>query len=245
MKTLILAVVLCAFGVTAQAAPALNVGAIYDYLDPGKTSYTKRIYNGGDSTAYVKVSVLEIHYKPDGSFTETPVKGLDAAGKGTGLIASPARLIIPVKGMQTTRLLFRGDRSEERYYRVRFVPVLPTKADEFSVDEADREKYNASMSAGINVMAGYGTVFFVRPANARFDSQINNSASRYTLNNQGNSTVLVDNFKDCPAQGGGECEPVKKHHVLPNKTFALDKIAGREYSFDLIEGTGKKSIVVE
>ena len=245
MKTLILAAVLSAFGAAANAAPALNVGTIYDYLDAKNSSYTKRIYNGGDSTAYVKVTVLEMHYKPDGSFTEVPVKGLDAAGKGTGLIASPARLIIPVKGMQPTRLLFRGDRSKERYYRVRFVPVLPTKADKFAVDEAGREDYNASMSAGINVMAGYGTIFFVRPTNAVFDSQINNSAKRYTLRNNGNSSVVLDNFKDCPVKGGGECKPVAKHHVLPQKTFTLDKVAGREYSFDLIEGTSKKSMVVE
>ena len=42
-------------------------------------------------------------------------------------MASPARLIVPAKGMQGTRLLHMGGRDTERYFRVRFVPVVPEK----------------------------------------------------------------------------------------------------------------------
>ena len=48
-------------------------------------------------------------------------------------MASPARLIVPANGMQGTRLLYMGERDRERYFRVRFVPVVPEKEDEFAV----------------------------------------------------------------------------------------------------------------
>ena len=50
-------------------------------------------------------------------------------------MASPARLIVPAKGMQGTRLLHMGERDTERYFRVRFVPVVPEKEDEFAVSQ--------------------------------------------------------------------------------------------------------------
>jgi hypothetical protein len=53
-------------------------------------------------------------------------------------MASPARLIVPAKGMQGTRLLHMGARDTERYFRVRFVPVVPEKEDEFAVSSEER-----------------------------------------------------------------------------------------------------------
>jgi hypothetical protein len=246
MKVFAFAFALSAITATAQAAaPQINVGPIFDYLDGSKSTYLKRIYNGGDTTAFVKVSIFEMIYQADGSHKEIPVAPMDSAGQREGLIASPARLIIPTKGMQPTRLLYRGEREQERYYRVRFVPVVPTKDDAFAVDEAEREGYEKSMSAGVNVLTGYGTVFFVRPTNTRFDTRVENTDTRYTVSNQGNSTILVDEFQDCPGTAKGDCKPTRKHHILPQKTFAFDKEKGRVYRFELLEGEANKTIEVK
>ena len=51
----------------AIGAPELNVGALYDYLDSGKSTLLKRVRNGGDTTAFVKVSVAELVYDTDGN----------------------------------------------------------------------------------------------------------------------------------------------------------------------------------
>ena len=35
-----------------HAGPAINVGVVYDYLDADKSTYLKRVFNGGDSHGF-------------------------------------------------------------------------------------------------------------------------------------------------------------------------------------------------
>jgi P pilus assembly chaperone PapD len=245
VKTFLSAVALflCA---TAQAGPSINVGTVYDYLDAGKSTYLKRVFNGGESTAFVRVNVYEITFDADGKSIETPLDSLqDDTRNRTGLIASPARLIVPPKSMQATRLLYRGDRGRERYYRVRFVPVMPETEDNFDISESERDNYKESMSAGINILAGYGTVFFVRPEHIRFDTQLQNTPDSYQINNAGNSTIELDEFKDCDIAKPSDCLPSQKHHIRPGKTFVFPKTLGRIYSFHMKEGEKSQKIEVK
>jgi hypothetical protein len=225
-----------------QAGPQINVGTVYDYLDGDKSTYLKRVFNSGDSTAFVKVNILEIVYDAEGTPSEVPVKSDPGATSRDGLMASPARLIIPANGMQGTRLLFMGGRDTERYFRVRFIPVVPEKEDEFAVSSDEREDYKKNLSAGVNVMTGFGTVFFVRPNNSRYDSQIENGASTYRIRNNGNTSVVVDEFRNCSIKQENQCEPTTKHHIRAGKEFVFDKKPGREYRFNLVEGASKKAL---
>ena len=132
MNRLFLLWVLSVFCGAAKAGPQINVGTVYDYLDADKSTYLKRVFNSGDSTAFVKVNVLEIVYDADGTPKEIPVEAAADGASRNGVMASPARLIVPAQGMQGTRLLYMGERDRERYFRVRFVPVVPEKEDEFA-----------------------------------------------------------------------------------------------------------------
>ncbi|WLH34595.1 molecular chaperone [Pseudomonas sp. FP2196] len=236
--------VLSVFSLTAQAGPQINVGTVYDYLDADKSTYLKRVFNSGDATAFVKVNVLEIVYADDGTPQEIAVQNAADGASRNGLMASPARLIVPAQGMQGTRLLYLGERDRERYFRVRFVPVVPEKEDEFAVSDEDSEEYKKSLTAGVNVMTGFGTVFFVRPKDARFATAINDSDSRYELRNNGNTVLIIDEFKSCSLSNENDCGATTKHHVLAGKTFAFDKEKNREYRFFLIEGNEKKTVKV-
>jgi hypothetical protein len=227
-----------------QAGPQINVGTVYDYLDADKSTYLKRVFNSGDSTAFVKVNVLEIVYDSDGTPKEIPVTTSTDGASRNGLMASPARLIVPAQGMQGTRLLYMGERDRERYFRVRFVPVVPEKEDEFAVSSEEREDYKKNLSAGVNVMTGFGTVFFVRPKDARFESAVNETDIRYELRNNGNTVVIIDEFKSCSLSNESECGATTKHHVMAGKTYAFDKEKGREYRFILIEGDSKKNLKI-
>lgn len=229
---------------TAQAGPQINVGTVYDYLDADKSTYLKRVFNSGDATAFVKINVLEIVYGTDGTPQEIAVENAADGASRNGLMASPARLIVPAQGMQGTRLLYMGERDRERYFRVRFVPVVPEKEDEFVVSNEERDDYKNSLSAGVNVMTGFGTIFFVRPKNARFDTVINDTDSRYELRNNGNTVIIIDEFKSCSLTKDSDCGATTKHHVLAGKTFAFDKEKGREYRFFLIEGADKKTLKI-
>ncbi|MDT3311956.1 molecular chaperone [Pseudomonas sp. rhizo66] len=236
--------VLSVFCLTAQAGPQINVGTVYDYLDADKSTYLKRVFNSGDATAFVKINVLEIIYGADGVPQEVPVKNAADGASRNGVMASPARLIVPAQGMQGTRLLYMGERDRERYFRVRFVPVVPEKEDDFVVSSEEREDYKNSLSAGVNVMTGFGTIFFVRPKDARYATVINDTDSRYELRNDGNTALIVDEFKSCSLSKENDCGATTKHHVLAGKTFAFDKEKGREYRFFLIEGSEKKTIKI-
>ncbi|WP_116078386.1 molecular chaperone [Pseudomonas sp. OV577] len=248
MKQAVLGIGLVLASLTAQAGPAINVGVVYDYLEGDRSSYLKRVYNGGTSTAFIKVNVLEIVYNADGTSKEVPVASMtDAKGSATnrdGLMASPARLIVPAGGRQGTRLLYMGQRDKERYFRVRFIPVVPEKEDDFAVTEAERSDYKKGLAAGVNVLAGYGTVFFVRPKDTRFDTQINETATQYSLRNAGNSVVVLDEFRDCSVANKAECEPTTKHHILPGRQLVFEKKPERQFSFQMVEGRDKKSMTV-
>ncbi|WP_213938400.1 molecular chaperone [Pseudomonas sp. dw_612] len=244
MKRLLLIGMASLFGLTANAGPQINVGTVYDYLDGDKSTFLKRVFNSGDSTAFVKINVLEILYNTDGTVREVPVENAADAASRNGIMASPARLIVPAKGMQGTRLLYMGERDTERYFRVRFIPVVPEKEDAFVLSHEEREDYRKSLSAGVNVMTGFGTIFFVRPKNARFDTVINDTAQRYELRNNGNTVLMVDEFKSCSISDENDCGATTKHHVMAGKTFGFDKEKGREYRFMVIEGDNKKVLKI-
>lgn len=241
MMRLLFTVLLVAwYSTDVQAGPNINIGVVYDYLEGDKSTYLKRVYNSGDSTAFVKINVLEIIYDADGKSSEVPVVAQAGGRARDGLMASPARLIVPAGGMQGTRLLYMGERDKERYFRVRFVPVVPEKEDEFAVSSEEREEYKKNLTAGVNVMAGFGTVFFVRPKDSRYDTVIDDGPARYQLRNNGNTVVVIDEFRDCDIKNETDCAPTTKHHVLAGKAFGFDKQPGREYRFRLIEGASQK-----
>ncbi|TKK39232.1 pilus assembly protein [Pseudomonas fluorescens] len=246
MQKLLYALVLGLCASAAHAGPSINIGTVYDYMASDKSTYLKRVFNSGDSTAFVRVNIFEMTFDAKGNATETPMdtQGSDASQR-KGVVASPARLIIPAKGMQATRLLYIGDRERERYYRVRFVPVVPEKEDQFNVSDGERDLYKQSMSAGVNIMTGYGAIFFVRPKNTRFDTKIQNGPTDYRVENTGNSTIVLDEFKDCSVQKESDCHATRKHHVRPGSKFSFTKEAGRVYCFNLIEGSSTKRVEVK
>ena len=228
----------------AFAAPQINVGVVYDYLDADKSTYLKRIFNGGDSTAFIKINILEMLFDEQGTAREIPLQSQAGATARDGLMASPARLIVPANGTQGTRLLYMGARDQERYFRVRFVPVVPEAADEFALTDEEQADYKKDFAAGVTVLAGYGTVFFVRPKDTRFDTKVVETADQYTLRNAGNSVVVLDEFRDCSAAKKTDCEATTKHHILPGRQWQLEKKPGREYRFQMIEGRDKTPMTV-
>lgn len=226
----------------SRAAPELNVGALYDYLDSGKSTLLKRVRNSGDTTAFVKISVAELVYDANGESHEIDTDGLPLEQRG--LVASPARLIVPAQGMQAVRLLYRGSRDKERYFRLRFVPVLPESGDGFAVNEQEAQQYRDSLKVGVSLLAGYGSILFVRPAETRFQTPVQRQRGQLTVANEGNATVVLDHFRQCQT-AGQSCEPATKHHLLPGRSRQFDGQVGKVHQFELHEGSVSKQWVVE
>ncbi|MBT2767413.1 CS1 fimbrial subunit B flags: Precursor [Stenotrophomonas sp. ISL-67] len=225
-------------GTAHAAAPNIHVGAMYEYAEPGKGALLKRVRNTGDATAFVRVQITEVRYAADGSHHEVPVTGTDA-----GLIASPSRLIVPAQGQQATRLLVQGDRSAERYYRVRFVPVLPQSEDEFALTDAQRDEYRKELSAGVNVLTGYGVFVIVHPDQTRYDVQTETHDGYVQLRNAGNTTVILDDIRQCSTQDkAAKCSPSRKVHLLPQRTERFTRSAEHLHRFQIVEGNDRKDV---
>ncbi|WP_313739480.1 molecular chaperone [Pseudomonas sp.] len=225
-----------------QAAPELSIGGLYDYIDGGRSTLLKRVRNGGDTTAFVKVSAAELVYDEQGKAREVDLEALPIEQRG--LVVSPARLIVPARGLQSVRFLYRGSRSQERYFRVRFIPVLPEVDDGFSLDQAQAEAYRDSLKAGVNLLAGYGSILFVRPADEQYATRTSVHADTLRVENGGNSTVVLDHFRVCRTVDG-QCGPATKHHVLPGRQRTFEGRAGGIFQFELQEGRQRQQKTVQ
>lgn len=226
---------------TKAAAPSLHVGAMYEYLAPGHASLLKRVRNSGDATAFVRVEVSEVIY--DEHHVAREVERGTATADSDGLIASPSRLIVPAQGQLATRLLFLGERSRERYYRVRFIPVLPASSDEFALSAQEAEDYRRQVSAGVNILAGYGVFVIVHPDDTRHDVRTERMAGQVVLRNAGNSTAVLDELRTCGRPGRGEdCSAPQRIHLLPQRQHMLPLDAGQHYRLQLVEGTHRRSL---
>jgi hypothetical protein len=227
---------------TCFAGPTINVGALNEYITAQKNTLAKRIYNTGDATAFVRVSVSEITYDSNnGTSVEHPLNE-DAliSGKGTGIISSPPRLIIPANGMQTNRLVFTGARDKERYYRVRYIPVVPNKPEEFGLDSKNMQAYQDQINAGVTVLTGFGTIVTVQPEATRFNTQMAGSKNKLSIFNNGNASIVISGIKSCDRDLNNCGSPVNVQ-LRPGSKLERTAEENKIWLYSLTEGTQKKN----
>lgn len=229
MKFILMLVGLLLFPGLAGAGPKIGIGTLSDYLRADRNVVVKRVFNHGDATAFVKVRAWELLPQPDGTVQEIPLD-VETAGGKRELVVSPARLIIPAAGMQTVRLLFSGDREKERYFRLRFNPVLPNAGDGFELTQKEADAYEVSISGGVQMLAGFGSLLYVRPKQVEHQLAIKHEADRFVVRNVGNATAVLDRFRRCNGDGL-DCDPAIVHHLAPGGERAFEKKPGQIYVF--------------
>ncbi|WP_312626465.1 hypothetical protein [Scandinavium sp.] len=230
---------ICLMSITwaANSAPVLNVGAMYEIVDGDRSTQLKRVRNNGDSTAFVRVEVREVTYSPDGKKQETRIDAQDAAKSNIdGLIFTPGRMIIPAKGMQSGRLVVTGNRDRERYYRVRFIPVMPKDKNEFGQSQKEFDEYSAKVNAGISVLTGYGVMVIVHPKNPQYKTVFETQGNKIIVHNKGNSSVSLEDIKQCKSE---KCSDPVYTIVRPGSRYELKKEINAVTQFTLLEGKKK------
>lgn len=239
-----LASIMLLVAVPSFAGPMINVGELNEYIQPTQNNLAKRINNSGDATAFVRVSVDEMIFTTEG-YTENKLNA-DALikGSGTGLISSPARLIIPAKGMQTNRLVFTGNRDKEHYYRVRYIPVVPEDIQEFGITKEEAKKYQDDIRAGVTVLTGFGTIVTVLPVSSRFDTRIEETGSTLNIKNNGNASIVVHSLKEC-TDDKKECSNLTNQQLRPGMSLTKPITAGKNWSYTLYEGTQKREMATK
>lgn len=222
------------------ASPAIGIGSMYDLLQPGENNLVKKVYNSGDSTAFVRVDILEIRLDGKGGEQELVPQKLDGdALNKNRLIVTPQRMIIPPSEFQSVRLLWPGTREKERYYRVRFTPVAPDKQNDFGLTEQQLNEYKSSIKAGVNILTGYGSILYVMPDNAVFNTVVTNSSGSVSITNSGNATVVIDDVRQC-SEKNNECSSPTRAFVIPGRNFVIKKDNGKNVRFRLHEAKKSK-----
>ncbi|EOZ1521575.1 hypothetical protein Q9Z39_004193 [Enterobacter hormaechei] len=222
------------------ASPAVGIGSMYDLLMPGENNLVKKVYNSGDSTAFVRVDILEIKLDGQGGEQELVPQKMDGdALNKNRLIATPQRMIIPPSEFQSVRLLWPGTRETERYYRVRFTPVMPDKKNDFGLTENEIAEYKSSIKAGVNILTGYGSILYVMPDKAEFNTAVNDDTASVKIMNSGNSTIVIDNIRHC-SDNKSQCSPPTRTFIIPGRNFVIKKQSGKKTFFRLHEAENKK-----
>lgn len=216
------------------AGPIINPVTLNEFIPGNKSTLTKRIYNNGDTTAFVRVTVEEIIFS-NGSYSEQPldIESL-SKGIGTGLISSPARLIIPANGMQVNRMIFTGDRGKERYYRVRYIPVIPEEPQEFGLDDHEVKKYKETINADVNVLTGYGAIVTVMPADSRFNTHISDTGNQLLIENNGNASIVVDRLRLCEINTDN-CTSAVTRQLRPGEWLSQPLSTGKVWKYTVVE----------
>lgn len=227
-----------------SAAPLIGIGSMYDVLTPGTQSMAKRIYNTGDTTAFVRIELLEISAnQKNKTIDEKPVNEISRSTlERDRLIVTPLRMIIPPNGFQSTRILWPGTRDKERYFRVRFIPVLPESGDDFGLNHQEADKYRAdTLQAGVNILTGYGTIVIVHPDSPVFNTRVDKtSQGDITVTNDGDATIVLENIRQCKT-ANTDCGDVTREFILPGRSHFIAGKTGFKTNFTLIEGEKKQA----
>jgi hypothetical protein len=217
----------------AMGAPEVHSGALFDYLLPQHATFTKRIRNLGDLTAFVRVETAEIRYDEQGMAREVAL-----TGDTRDLIASPSRLIIPPGSSRDLRLVFRGARAQERYFRLRFVPVVPHGDDPFGQPEQAQHDYLKAIEASVGVLKAVGGIVLISPKPSMFATLVQQQGASLSVSNNGNTTIVLEDLTPC--QANALCPQGRTVHIRPGKVFTYEGEQGQGLSFTLVEGTQRR-----
>lgn len=225
-----------------KAAPEIGIGSMYDLLMPNENFLVKKVYNSGDSTAFVRVDILEIRIDGNGKEQELIPQKVDVDGLNKQrLIATPQRMIVPPSGFQTLRLLWPGSRDKERYYRVRFTPVEPDKENDFGLSEKQIQEYKNSVKAGVNILTGYGSIMYIMPESPVFNTGIENKGDSVRISNAGNATIVINGIKHC-RKNKDDCSESTRSFVIPGRDFFIKKKEGMSIVFQVNEAGKTKDV---
>jgi P pilus assembly chaperone PapD len=210
--------------------PKINIGALDDYLPGNTSSIMKQIRNEGDETGFLKIEVKRITFDAHDRIHESPQA--DDGTMQNRLIVSPNRLIVPPNGARGTRMLYVGKRDEEQYFRVRYLPVAPSRKAGFDVSPDVEKKF---ADAGVSVMIGYGEFVTVRPTHERYDTVFRQTPGKLVITNRGNSTVILERYR-VTAVAHDEPDTSGRMLVLPGRQVEVATSALKQLDFDLLEG---------
>ena len=203
--------------------------------DSGK-NFIESVRNLGDGLAFVKVELYEITGKNNQG--KDILKPLDSVDK-ENLIITPRKLVIPKDGSRSVRIYIPEsvDRNQDRYYRIKYIPVLPTKAEGYDRPEFERT------DTGLGLSVAWGQLVYLSKSDPVFNTKIQEEDEVVTITNQGDSFIELNNVELC---NESDCRYGGSATVAGGKSISFSKkINDTDISILLIEGNDEKRINIE
>jgi hypothetical protein len=217
----------------ACAGPDVDPGTWFNYLGPQRGTLVTRLRNQGDTTAFVTIELAELTFDEKGEPHERSLA--EDGGFERALLVTPPRLIVPAGGVHDVRIIYRGPRTVERYFRVRYVPVAPVAGDSFALQPDEAAAYSEALRAGVGVLKAMGTLLIVQPSQPRYATRLEPGAQALRILNDGNATVRVSRSRYCTLNTE-HCTLSPELHIRPGQAATIERRPGEVYRFDLIEG---------
>lgn len=98
------------------------------------------------------------------------------------------------------------------------------------------------VSAGVNILTGFGAIIFVMPKESRFDTRLIKTDTMTTVVNKGNATIVLDFFEECDERG--KTVQHRKNSSIAEYEKQLMKKSDHLYRFELIEGDKSRNMVI-
>jgi hypothetical protein len=219
---------------SADAGPDIDPGNLYLYMAAKRSTLTTSVRNQGDTTAFVQIQLAEITFDASGNAQERTLAEED--GFARALLATPPRLIIPAGGSHQARIIYRGSRATERYFRVRYVPVAPKAGDAFGLQAAEAKAHAEALQAGVGVLKAMGTLVIIGPEQPRYATRLEPGEERLRILNEGNATVQVEDARYCNLETE-QCSLSSTLRIRPGKYADVDRRSGQAYRFIVREGS--------
>jgi P pilus assembly chaperone PapD len=184
---------------TSEAAMQVLPDVIY--MPAGATTSDINVSNTGTSVDYVEAVINKVE-NPGLPNQKTITMPADESPFQVGLAITPNKMIIPPGATQTIRIMpfVRPSQSDIVY----IIDVLPVSNALVSKEVM----HVGSASASVAFQIGYGVRLILMPPNPHAHLIATRKQKELSIENTGNSNILLSNAKQCNAQKPPVCHAV-------------------------------------
>ncbi len=198
----------------------LSVDRSVVFFEPdGQRRQDVQVANSGAEVMSVLVEVALVNHP--GTAAENQAALTDP--RDLQLFATPNKLIIPAGIQRPIRIVnLQQQNATERVYLIDITPTLPQ-----SSDATDRD-----------LMILHQVLVIVPPDKPAPDLQVTRSGKRARLTNNGNSSAILIEGKQCDVLEPDNCQPLAEQRLYPGNTLVLALPFDGAFSFDVQDFAG-------
>ena len=167
-----------------------------------------RLSNDSDDTLYLRLDLFEVVDPETARPREVPLEN----PMTTGLLVHPRQLVLAPGQTRSARIVAQDSvvSNTDRVFRLQ---VSPFAGEALLDTEADR-------NAGVRFLVGYQILLLVRPDTLRPRLAIRRDADGISIDNAGNTNVLLRTLEICDA-GGERCTRLKSNRLYAGESLPL------------------------